>query len=168
MMKDDTEKKILDAAVKVFSDKGYFGSTIKLISQESGFTEMTIFSKFQSKENLFKQVLIKNQAIILQEFNSIRLNHELTEKEAFIIIMNHLLKIIEKNFEYLSIILFERRRISDSGITALIDHIAVYLEKYYPSENVDYFVLSFNMVSFLYFLVFDKLMGNTIRDHEKA
>jgi AcrR family transcriptional regulator len=57
----DTEQKILDAAVKVFSSDGYAGATTRKIAQEANVTEVTLFRKFQSKENLLKEVLIKNR-----------------------------------------------------------------------------------------------------------
>jgi TetR/AcrR family transcriptional regulator len=57
----NTEQIILDAAVKVFSSKGYAGATTQKIAQEANVTEMTLFRKFQSKENLLREVLLKNQ-----------------------------------------------------------------------------------------------------------
>jgi AcrR family transcriptional regulator len=60
----NTEQKILDAAVKVFSSEGYAGATTRKIAQEANVTEVTLFRKFQSKENLLKEVLIKNRHAI--------------------------------------------------------------------------------------------------------
>jgi len=57
----NTDQKILDAAVKVFSSKGYAGATTREIAQEANVTEVTLFRKFQSKENLLKEVLIKHR-----------------------------------------------------------------------------------------------------------
>jgi TetR/AcrR family transcriptional regulator len=56
----DTDDKILDAALKVFASEGYAGATIRIIAQEANVTEMTVFRKFQSKENLLKEVIKKN------------------------------------------------------------------------------------------------------------
>jgi len=60
----NTEQKILDAAVKVFSSDGYAGATTRKIAQEANVTEVTLFRKFQSKENLLKEVLIKHRNAI--------------------------------------------------------------------------------------------------------
>ena len=43
---DKTERKILDAALKIFAERGYDGAKTKLIAEKSGFTEMTLFRKF--------------------------------------------------------------------------------------------------------------------------
>jgi TetR/AcrR family transcriptional regulator len=56
----DTEERILDAALKVFASEGYAGATTRKIAQEANVTEMTLFRKFQTKENLLKEVLKKN------------------------------------------------------------------------------------------------------------
>ena len=56
----DTEERILDAALKVFASEGYAGATTRKIAQEANVSEMTLFRKFQSKENLLKEVLQKN------------------------------------------------------------------------------------------------------------
>jgi len=46
-----TDQNILDAALKVFSTEGYAGATTRKIAQEANVTEVTLFRKFQSKEN---------------------------------------------------------------------------------------------------------------------
>jgi AcrR family transcriptional regulator len=58
------EDKILDAALKVFASEGFTGATTRRIAEEANVAEVTIFRKFQSKENLLKEVLIKNRAEI--------------------------------------------------------------------------------------------------------
>ncbi len=58
---DETEKKILDAAMRVFASEGYKGATTRRIAQEANISEVTLFRKFQSKENLLREVIIKNK-----------------------------------------------------------------------------------------------------------
>ena len=57
-----TEQRILDAALKVFASEGYTGATTRRIAEEANVAEVTLFRKFQSKENLLREVLIKNRA----------------------------------------------------------------------------------------------------------
>lgn len=59
-MAASTEKRILDAALKVFGEKGYKGATTKDIASKSGFNESTLFRNFGTKKNLFKSVLNEN------------------------------------------------------------------------------------------------------------
>jgi TetR/AcrR family transcriptional regulator len=68
---NDTEQKILDAALRVFASEGYAGATTRRIAQEADVTEVTLFRKFQSKENLLRQVLIKNRGIAISALDSL-------------------------------------------------------------------------------------------------
>jgi len=57
-----TEQRILDAALKVFASEGYTGATTRRIAEEANVAEVTLFRKFQSKENLLREVLFKNRS----------------------------------------------------------------------------------------------------------
>ena len=48
-------EKILDAAGKIFADKGFFQSTISMIAREAGVADGTIYLYFKNKEDLFIQ-----------------------------------------------------------------------------------------------------------------
>ncbi len=68
---EDTEQRILDAALRVFASEGYAGATTRRIAQEANVTEVTLFRKFQSKENLLREVLIKNRGIAISALDSL-------------------------------------------------------------------------------------------------
>jgi AcrR family transcriptional regulator len=53
----ETSRKILDAALELFSEKGYRGTTTKAIAQRAGVNEVTLFRHFASKENIFFAVI---------------------------------------------------------------------------------------------------------------
>lgn len=56
-MSEITRKKILETALKLFSQKGYLGATTKEIAKEAGIAEVTLFRYFPSKEALFGEVI---------------------------------------------------------------------------------------------------------------
>ncbi|MBO8170283.1 MAG: TetR/AcrR family transcriptional regulator [Bacillaceae bacterium] len=47
-----TQQKILQSAVKIFSQKGFSGSTTREIAREAGVSEATIFRYFETKKDL--------------------------------------------------------------------------------------------------------------------
>jgi AcrR family transcriptional regulator len=57
MKKIDTKKRLLEATLKLISEKGYMGATTREIAKEAGVTELTLFRHFGSKEKLFKELL---------------------------------------------------------------------------------------------------------------
>ncbi len=59
MPSSNTKERILEATLKLISEKGYLGTTTREIAQESGITELTLYRHFGSKERLFEEVLNK-------------------------------------------------------------------------------------------------------------
>jgi AcrR family transcriptional regulator len=55
--KEKTREKILGTALKLFSERGYLGTTTKEIATLAGITETTLFRHFPSKEVIFEEVL---------------------------------------------------------------------------------------------------------------
>lgn len=56
----NTEQKIMDAAEKMFLEKGYIMSTTTLIAREAGVTHAMLHYYFRTKEQIFIKVLNKN------------------------------------------------------------------------------------------------------------
>lgn len=55
----DTEEKIINASILLFSQKGYTAVTTKEIAKEAGVCEMTLFRHFENKHNLFEKAFAK-------------------------------------------------------------------------------------------------------------
>jgi len=56
-MPRDTRDKILDAALRLFSKRGYLGATTKEIARKAGVAELTLFRHFTSKDRLFEEMI---------------------------------------------------------------------------------------------------------------
>ena len=57
MKKNMTENKLLNATLRLISEKGYIGATTREIAREAGVTELTLFRHFGTKEKLFEELL---------------------------------------------------------------------------------------------------------------
>src|SRR5512143_280960 len=57
MRTSNTKELLLQATLKLISEKGYLGATTREIASEAGVTEITLFRNFGSKELLFEEVL---------------------------------------------------------------------------------------------------------------
>lgn len=53
------KNKIIEAASEIFAEKGYQNTTVRDICQKAGIYQLSINYHFGSKENLFREVLIK-------------------------------------------------------------------------------------------------------------
>jgi AcrR family transcriptional regulator len=63
-------ERILDAAEKLFSRKGYYDTSMDEIVSESGFSKGAIYGYFRSKEDLFLALQEKQQASGFEEIKS--------------------------------------------------------------------------------------------------
>lgn len=52
-----TKDRILEAGLRLFSEKGYLGTTTRDIARLAGVAEVTLFRHFASKERLFEEVI---------------------------------------------------------------------------------------------------------------
>lgn len=57
---DSTRQKIMDAAGRLFAEKGYTETTTLAIAKESGVNETTIFRNFGNKKNLYMEIFCAN------------------------------------------------------------------------------------------------------------
>ena len=57
-MKDDKSTKILNAAIKIFADKGYQYATIAEIAKEAGISKGLIHFYFESKLDLILSIIL--------------------------------------------------------------------------------------------------------------
>jgi|GEM_PF-3108021 len=57
--KENIKEKIIETASEIFAEKGYQNTTVRDICQKAGAYQLSINYHFGSKENLFKEVLLK-------------------------------------------------------------------------------------------------------------
>ena len=56
----ETKEKLINAALKLISQKGYLGTTTREIARTAGVTELTLFRRFGSKQRLFEELLTRH------------------------------------------------------------------------------------------------------------
>jgi AcrR family transcriptional regulator len=62
------ERQILDAALRVFADTGFSGTTMDAVAAEAGVTKPTLYSYFPSKESLFQAMMLGKRDLMLDVF----------------------------------------------------------------------------------------------------
>ncbi len=155
-MTDTTEQKILDVALKLFAEKGYTGATNRLIANETGFTEMTIYRKFKSKNKLFHSVLIQNNEKMMKELGSVFVEKEFDTSRDFLeTLIRNLMELCKNNFEIIKITLNENSRIPGNFVEDFIDTLSAYVEKNIQNNEMNCRTLAFTILSFIYLLILD-------------
>ena len=65
-------RKILDTALKLFCDKGYYNTTTNEIAREAGISVGSLYSYFQDKDTIFIEILKQYHCNFLTVFENIR------------------------------------------------------------------------------------------------
>ncbi|MGF7117369.1 TetR/AcrR family transcriptional regulator [Methanobacterium oryzae] len=172
-MVDTTEQKILDVALDEFAKEGYVGTRTRVIAEKSGFSEMTLFRKFKTKENLFNMVLAKNKQIFFEDLESILIEKNAEDLRDFLkSLIEGISNLIGNNLKFIMISFHEGYRVpAMRGVNnLLITRIERYLEEQdiLKNKKTDFKVLVFNFITFLFFFNLDKPMKSAFDDHEKA
>lgn len=68
---DDTERKILDATIKILDKEGWEGATTKRIAAEAGVNEVTLFRRFKTKQLLLEAAKKRCADKFLEDLESI-------------------------------------------------------------------------------------------------
>ena len=69
-MANDTRERILDAALEMFSQKGYAGTNIRELSASLGLVKSGIYKHFESKEEIWNTLLDRMVAYYGERFGS--------------------------------------------------------------------------------------------------
>ena len=166
-MTDKTEQKILDAALKIFAEKGYRGATTRAIATKADVNDSTLFRKFQTKKNLFSSVMKHNYQEMIKDFRVILSKKDFkTEKDFLDTLIHDLLELGEIHSEFIKITLDENDRIPPNFLEEFVNQLSIYVERNIPNKDIDYKIFVFSILSFIYLLVLD--YGGAFTDHDRA
>ena len=170
-----TREKILETALKLFSEKGYLGATTKEIAREAGIAEVTLFRHFSSKEKLFEEVINKDS--FLPALKELMPEIENTPYEdALIRIAKRFLEILHLRKDLIKIMQAEFRRYPEKIheiYHVFIDEIFRTLASYFNDMQKKGILIKFNTESgaraflgmfFSYFNAQELMMRNKYRD----
>jgi AcrR family transcriptional regulator len=161
-MTDETKRKILEAALKLFSEKGYGGATTKIIALNAGFTEMTLYTKFKNKQNLFDQVMIHGIATMKEDASSILFtDNEFESPEEFLeSYVRDLVKFVWNNLAFFRIVFNQNRKVVGPILKENVMEISKHIEKHIPNQNIDYPAFTLSIFSFVYMYNIGMCLGH--------
>lgn len=78
------KEEIMQSAIRFFSEKGYFSTSVKEIADDCKISKGTLYHFFDSKEELLIQVIESNHKKMLQSAANVNFDPSLSAKEKFI------------------------------------------------------------------------------------
>ena len=105
---DKTEQKIVDATIFLLYKEGMNSTTTKKIAKKAEVSEVTVFRKFKSKDNLLKIAKIYYSDYFLEKISDIFTNYEDTDLESLLKhIWGKLVNFLDNNLDIIKIALDE-------------------------------------------------------------
>jgi TetR/AcrR family transcriptional regulator len=166
----NTDQKIMKAALKVFAQKSYQGSTTREIAEEAGFSELTLFRRFKNKKTLFNIVWLQYLEKFKTQLQSA--NEELfkikfeSPREFLKTLVRHYVEIIEHNIELIRILIFDTS-IEAEPIKELVFSTEKLLEKKIQNDKIEYLSFALTITGTLIMLSNDNYLKRPILDYDK-
>ena len=170
-MTNETEKKILNAALNVFAKKGRDAATTKAIAEKAGRTEMTLFRKFGTKKNLFDLVLIQNMEKMKTEMETIvnDLDNKFDNPEMFLeTYIRRVVQFYENNIEAITLIVNDDNASIDSLLGDINNFVGEFMAKNLPkNKKINPKTLGIFINSYIYSLTLEVFNGRNVQFDEK-
>lgn len=131
-----TREKIVKAALKVFSEKGYNGATTSEIAREAGVAEGTIFRYFPTKKDLLFGVA--NPVVVASLRTKLADWRDYSPEEFLKALLRNRLMIVKENIELVKILLLESQfhpELKDRFLTEVILPAAKLLQGYFKEQE---------------------------------
>jgi TetR/AcrR family transcriptional regulator, fatty acid metabolism regulator protein len=96
MSREDKRRRIIDAAVDVFAEKGFFGARVSEIAERAGVADGTIYLYFKSKDEILISLFEEKMAEILERFHAMLSEVPDTEEKMRRYIIEHLTLVAEQ------------------------------------------------------------------------
>ncbi len=114
-----TEEKILEAASKIFTEKGFSGTRTRDIAEEAGINLALLNYYYRSKEKLFEQVMKVKIVLLFGKILPIITNEKTTLEEKIDLATEKYLNILSKNPNLPLFVISEIQK-KNSDLTAVI------------------------------------------------
>lgn len=133
-----TEKKIMEAALKLFAEQGYAGTPTSQIATEAGVSEGTIFKYFPKKKDLLSQLLIwfvskQSHTILVKPLEAIfEENKEAEPKVLLKAIIKDRMELFDKMAPFIKVLLNEMQyhpELREIFLDKILSEIKIYSEK---------------------------------------
>jgi TetR/AcrR family transcriptional regulator len=168
-MTGETEQKILEAALNLFAEKGYTGATTRVIAEEAGVSELTLFRKFKTKKNLFDTIISQNLEKMKKDLESILINKKFNSNGEFLeTFIRNYVESVEKNFEVFFLVINDGTGEFEQSLSEFFRESAEYIEKNIGNSNIDPEAFALTIAGFTYIICIEKHKGRTIFNQEEV
>jgi AcrR family transcriptional regulator len=174
-----TEQKILEAAVEIFAQKGFNGTTTKEIAQRAGIAEGTIFRYFPKKKDILHGILLKmievvGPKIVGSGLKQIFRNDEAkSDREIIMAFVQNRITLIKTHLPLIRVVLNEAQyhpELQEAFLEKVIQPIKGMIDEFFQGgveagrfKNIPPTTMTLTLIGF----TVSNLLGNNIRNFSK-
>ena len=107
--REDKRQRIIDAAVEVFADKGFFGAKVSEVADRAGVADGTIYLYFKSKDDILISLFEEKMAQIIERLTGILAGIDDPEAKMRVYIAEHL-KLVSEQPHLMQVLTVELRQ----------------------------------------------------------
>jgi AcrR family transcriptional regulator len=178
MKSGSTKSRILQAAMKVLSERGFEGATTRMIAEKAGVNEVTLFRIFGNKKEIFKSAILEIQEQLIQAMNNEKIVGKGDFKSDLANLGMHLTEFLGSNRELVMMLLFEAdkdnlaKETATSMGTFMWQYMTTFLERHHSSGQLDQEnlkLVSLAIMSFIFFrsVIRERVLNNTFRPENR-
>jgi TetR/AcrR family fatty acid metabolism transcriptional regulator len=142
MKKEDKHQKILDSAIKVFGDKGFFNARISDIAKEAKVADGTIYLYFNNKYDILLTLFEEEIQKLIIQIKDALAEEEDPRRMLHIFALNHMKLVIEKK-ELAEVLQMELRQSSQPIIqyrnTSFADYVNIISDIIHMGQEMNIF-----------------------------
>ena len=138
-----TRQQILDASLRLFSERGFARTTVRDIARQAGITDAAIYYHFESKRELL-EALVEERGFLTSLQNLERVEAELSLQEMALWMAAGAINLMDENRDFLRLIIMEGLGGDEAALeqyTRLLDlwenALTVVLQRYVEKGELD-------------------------------
>lgn len=170
-MTDETEKRILNAALTIFARKGRDAATTKAIAEKAGRTEMTLFRKFGTKQNLYEKVMIQNLEKMKEDISTVmqELDGKYQDPELFLkAYVKSSVEFFENNIEVFNLIYNDNNPNTEPLLDDINASIGEFIGRNLPENiGINPRALGIYINAYVYFFTLEVYEGKDVKFNQK-
>lgn len=111
-LREQREIEIIEAAIKVFGQYGYYGGKVEEIAKLAGIGKSTVYEYFSSKKEIFQQMLQHIFNTYIEDAKKATLKED-SSKDKFVALLNYHRNFMDLNADAIEQTFFQFKNISD-------------------------------------------------------
>lgn len=97
-LRENKRKQIMDAALNLFANKGFFDTSINMIAKEAGISKGLVYNYFENKEDLITTIIHNGFDELMSVFDKNK--DGVLTKDEFIFFINETFEILKNNIHF--------------------------------------------------------------------